>query len=558
VSRSPGSVEQEQDAYLLGWQALSRHLRRGFSWSGHERDTAFAGLGDGSFVDVSAISGLDVVDDGRTAVVLDLDLDGDLDVLRVGRGAPRLRCLLNRGEPHRGFVGLRLVGQGLMGDAIGARVTLSSEGSPEQHFVHRAGGGFLCQSGPWTLQASPVGQSALASVLWPDGKREDFPDLRSGRRYTLRQGTGEAQRFVPPGISSQWASEPVGPVHEPVRRGRLVAAAPLPVPSLLIRDQDGFRRRILGTRREVAALSDQPTLLHVFSVDCAVCVAALPGLADRAREWVSNGVAVIALSSDPASEQLRARGLLDKADWPGARGRIPEQSLRILDALGGYLSDSDLPMVSPSTYLFDGSGRLVALYQGRVDERQIQADLGLAAPWDPVRRQNFAGLRPGRWIMPPPEELGVGFARVLKRRGLRDAAQELEALAIQVRAFDMPGYLVELAMARWQQGQREEAVASMRQALALEAAVSSDERLAQWLRSLASMETLMGHDGQALELWQQLIEIRPQDYAAWVGQGVILHRLGREADYTALLKELESKAPEFAAQLKTMVKDETP
>jgi tetratricopeptide (TPR) repeat protein len=215
-------------------------------------------------------------------------------------------------------------------------------------------------------------------------------------------------------------------------------------------------------------------------------------------------------------------------------------------------------MVSPSTYLFDGSGRLVALYQGRVDEGQIQADLGLAAPWDPVRRQNFAGLRPGRWIMPPSEELGVGFARVLKRRGLREAAQELEALAIKVRAFDMPGYLVELARARWQQGQREQAVASMRQALVLEGAASSNERRVQWLRSLASMETLMGHDGQALELWEQLIGIRPQDYAAWVGQGVILHRLGREADYTALLKELESKAPQFAVQLKSMVKDEAP
>ncbi|HIG87449.1 MAG TPA: hypothetical protein EYQ25_10435 [Planctomycetes bacterium] len=558
MSHSPGSVEQEQDAYLLGWQALSRHLRRGFSWSGHERDTAFAGLGDGSFVDVSAISGLDVVDDGRTAVVLDLDLDGDLDVLRVGRGAPRLRCLLNRGEPHRGFVGLRLVGQGSMVDAIGARVTLICEGAPEQHFVRRAGGGFLCQAGPWTLLASALGQSARASVLWPDGKREEFSGLRSGRRYILRQGTGEAQRFVPPSLSSQWALGPVEPAHEPARRGRLVAAAPLPVPSLLIRDQDGLRRRILGTRREVAAPSDQPTLLHVFSVDCAVCVAALPGLAQRAREWSSNGVAVIALSSDPASEQLRARGLLDRSGWPGARGRIPEQSLRILDALGGYLSDSDLPMVSPSTYLFDGSGRLVALYQGRVDERQIQADLGLAAPWDPVRRQNFAGLRPGRWIMPPFEELGIGFARVLKRRGLPDSAQELEALAIKVRDFDMPGYLVELAMARWQQGQREQAVASMRQALALEGAARSNERRVQWLRSLASMETLMGHDGQALELWQQLIGIKPQDYAAWVGQGVILHRMGREADYTALLEELESKAPQFATQLKSLVKDEAP
>lgn len=539
---------------MLGWRALSRHLRRGLSWSGHERDTAFVGLGDGSFLDVSSISGLDLEDDGRSAVTLDLDLDGDLDVLRTGRGAPRLRCLLNQSEPHSGFIGIRLVGRGAMGDGIGARVELTAQDGAVSSWVRRAGSGFLAQEGPWTMSATPAGQAVVAKVLWPDGESQLFGDLMPGRRYVLRQASGKAQRFVPPGLSPLSDGEHSKEGSRSTVSGRLVASAPLPIPQLLIHDQDGTPRRILGARSNPVDRGGAPTLLHVFSVDCTPCVAGLPALAKSATRWVAGGVQVMALSLDPSSEQLRVEGLLQKTEWPGLRGRIPEQSLRILNALEGYLSDSDRPMVSPTTYMFDGSGRLVALYRGPLDEAQVEADFGLATAVDPVLRRGFAGLRPGRWVQSPVKEDGAGFISVLKLRGLGDAAKELEVLAFEVQDVHSAEALAEMARARWLQGQQEAARQLMTDALILDGQNGSPAGMRiEWLRSLASMETILEHDQRALKLWDQLLEVTPDDYEVWVGRGMVLHRMGKLADYSQLLGELTEKSPESAAQLLNLV-----
>lgn len=554
MSRSPRSARDDVAPYLLGWRALSSHLRQGFSWSGNERDTAFVGHGNGLFSDVSAISGLDVLDDGRAAVTLDLDLDGDLDVLRVGRGSPRLRCLENRGKPHGNFVGVRIVGMGSMQDGVGAKVTLTAADGQERSFVRRAGSGFLAQESPWTLVAMPRGGAVSGMVVWPDGTVEVFPDLIVGRRYILRQGTGKAQRFVPPS-SIVLAAELEDHGHER-SSSRVVASAPLPFPSLLILDQEGARRRVLGTKRKGAISQPQPTLLHVYSVDCVHCVKELPALSAAALTLGEQGVALLALSSDPAAEQLRAKGLLEKVHWPAARGRAPQQALRLLEAVGAYLGDDEGPLVLPASFLFDGDGRLVVLYKGAVSGAQLQADLGLAAALDPGNRRVFSGLRPGRWAMAPRGEEGQAFAGFLRSRGLVEGAKELEALIIEVQGMEQGTALVQVAQARWLQGRREDALVLMEKALGL--AGTPVEVRAEWLRSLASMEGLLHRNAAALEHWQASLVLDPGNDPARIGLGVALYRLGRLEAYGAILLDLSQRAPGLGAQLRRIVGDEGP
>ena len=52
-----------------------------YSHSGNERNQAFLNLGNGSFADVSGISGADSIADGRSFVFWDPDRDGRLDLL---------------------------------------------------------------------------------------------------------------------------------------------------------------------------------------------------------------------------------------------------------------------------------------------------------------------------------------------------------------------------------------------------------------------------------------------------------------------------------------------
>ena len=111
-----------------------------------------------------------------------------------------------------------------------------------------------------------------------------------------------------------------------------------------------------------------------------------------------------------------------------------------------------------------------------------------------------------------------------------------------------------MARARWLQGQREAARQLMVDALSLDEQSGGRSGLRiTWLRSLASMETILEHDQRALKLWDQLLEATPEDYGVWVGRGVVLHRMGKVVDYNQLLGELTEKAPEFAAQLVDLV-----
>ena len=88
----------------------------GRSFSGNERDKLFLNEGDGSFVDVSALSGADSANDGRAVLAFDADDDGDLDLfvhetqrerhglyrndLAIGTRGVKLRLRATSGHPE--------------------------------------------------------------------------------------------------------------------------------------------------------------------------------------------------------------------------------------------------------------------------------------------------------------------------------------------------------------------------------------------------------------------------------------------------------------------------
>src|SRR6185436_6095483 len=67
VLQSPDGASDPRESYDLGWRAVNRLSRQGWSWNGHERNVAFLNLGVASFADVSTLSGLDFDDEARAA-----------------------------------------------------------------------------------------------------------------------------------------------------------------------------------------------------------------------------------------------------------------------------------------------------------------------------------------------------------------------------------------------------------------------------------------------------------------------------------------------------------
>ena len=69
-----------------------------------ERHCCFLNTRGPVFANVSAVSGLDLIDDGRGLALVDWDHDGDLDAWISNRNAPRLRLLRNNSDTSNRFL----------------------------------------------------------------------------------------------------------------------------------------------------------------------------------------------------------------------------------------------------------------------------------------------------------------------------------------------------------------------------------------------------------------------------------------------------------------------
>jgi len=159
------------------------------SFSGRERNRFFLSQQGKSFLDLSYLSGLDSVLDGRAFAYSDMDRDGDQDLILVSRNAPILRIfennLVEAGRNH--WVGLKLAGNGMNSnrDAIGSRVESACKG--RRWLRHLSGGeGFSTQNSKTLhLGLGDCKQVETLSVTWPNGKKRYFKNVAVGRVYAV-------------------------------------------------------------------------------------------------------------------------------------------------------------------------------------------------------------------------------------------------------------------------------------------------------------------------------------------------------------------------------------
>src|SRR2546426_801604 len=83
----------------------------GMSLNGYERKNLFRNLDGKRFEDVGFLTGADLLEDGRGVAAIDIDNDGDLDLVIENYLQP-VRLLVNRGTPGNHWLELKLVGAG--------------------------------------------------------------------------------------------------------------------------------------------------------------------------------------------------------------------------------------------------------------------------------------------------------------------------------------------------------------------------------------------------------------------------------------------------------------
>lgn len=168
------------------------------SLNGNERDrlwrnvTGDAPAGEGGaggasapeFVDFGYLAGADRIEDGRAAAAIDIEGDGDLDIL-LQSFERDVVLLVNQGAPASRWIEARLRGTASNRDAIGARVTVEAGGRRQVREVVSTAGYLAGQS---RLVHFGLGDAATIDrlvVRWPSGRETILESVAADRRLEL-------------------------------------------------------------------------------------------------------------------------------------------------------------------------------------------------------------------------------------------------------------------------------------------------------------------------------------------------------------------------------------
>lgn len=517
MSRSPVAADAEsKDDYVEAIAELERLEAEGKSFSGRERHCAFLNTGDGTFANVSAVSGLDFADDGRAVAYVDWDRDGDLDLWFANRTGPQLRYLRNDTPSDHRFLSLRLRGTRSNRDAVGARVTLRLAGGGVAVRTVRAGHGFLGQSSKdLHFGLGSAGEIDALEVRWPGGEREPFAVPALDAHYLLVEGAGVPEADVRPG-SAPDALEPAElPNAKPVSAGRTFLAGRPRLPSLTYRGFEG---------QEVEFAARGPALVNLWATWCLPCRAEL-------REWAAElddaGLHVLLLSVDGMDPErgtaspAEVRATLREFGVTFDAGMATAELLDKLQLLHDGLFERHLSLPVPTTFLVDETGRVAAVYRGRTDVRQIESDLrSLALP--PVERRVLASPLRGRWRLSPQGPRSLDLAQSFQAAGHADDAIGYlrDALARDPGDAAVRARLVNLLT---RAGRADEALEVS------SAAARTEPRSAEAQANLAQTLAAGGRTDEAIEAYRAALALDSEHLRSLVNLGMLLHQQGDRA-----------------------------
>ena len=327
---------------------LQRHnsqmFAEGRSFSGNERDKLWLNGGDGTWLDLSDLSGCDSANDGRGVIAC--DFDGDMDVDLFVHELQRERHALYRNELgtlYGGAIKLRLRATTGQYEAIGATVTVTPEdGAPAALPMSRGAGFVSCQPPELVFGLGPDADEATVHVRWPGGG-EDTYTVAAGARVTLTEG-GEATPF----------GAPRGLLPDPLPVGLKLQVGDV-VPALSVADAGGAPATL-----DPAALADgKPLYLNLWASYCGPCVAELPLLQAK---HTAGDARVVALSMDGPNKQATAAELLVD------RG-VSFPTFYLGAGAPGVNAVVDLERLPlPTTLVLDPDGRITEVIRGPLPE----------------------------------------------------------------------------------------------------------------------------------------------------------------------------------------------
>ncbi len=384
VANSPDAARASKE-YEQGWNAINELIRSDGTWSGYERNVFYANNRDGTFSDVSAVLGLDFVEDSRSFVLADFDRDGRLEVALKNRNAPQLRLLKNVAENLPPSISFCLRGTKSNRDAIGSAVTIETNAGRQTRML-QAGSGFLSQpSKDVFFGLGDTTGPVHASIRWPSGLVQELRDLPLNHRIWVEEGSE-------PSLMEPFRKSAPRPAR--VAPARLVETESLPtqVETWLLTPiaAPGFSLPdITGAVHSLSSLRGKAVLLNFWTTQSPQCVGDLKTLEKVQSRWAAQGLQLLALNVDesatasPQRGDLRAFARDQKFSFPILSG--PEDTVAVYNILFRQMFDRHRDLSLPTSFLIDAKGYIVKVYQGPIDPDHVEKDFRSIPTTDPQR-----------------------------------------------------------------------------------------------------------------------------------------------------------------------------
>jgi Flp pilus assembly protein TadD/peroxiredoxin len=544
VARSP-LTRVKNTSYDDAWRAINQLLIHG-SIASRQRNVFLRNDGHGGFDDVSGTVGLDLDQDGRSFAVLDIDRDGDGDVVvMAARQSPQLRVFQNDFSSKAAALSIRLVGSASNRDAIGARVVVETDRMRRMKIV-QAGSGFLSQHSKELVFGLGDSQRVVKlTIAWPSGATQTFADVPLNTRVRLVEGQAFdhaplAAKSAPrtagatAGSSTSTAAAP-----EPSRHATWLFE-PFPAPDFSLQDLD-------AQTRSLASLRGRPAVLLFWSDPGASSGRttrsreALETLARGSDAMIQAGVSALAIALDAPADRSRLPAAAASSSLPVA---VASQEMGLSYAiLNRHLFMNRQDMRLPTAFLLDGEGNVVKAYRDRVDVSTILRDAatieaGLA------ERLTRAIPFPGTFHAPLPLRNYLPYGRGLLDQGLEAAG--VVALERAAQADPTAPTLYRLGTLLAKSGEARRAQSAFERALALE------PNLAEANNDLGALLAQGGDVPAAIARFRAALASTPDYPDALNNLGYALLLSGRDEEARALYEKAIALQPDFPEALNNL------
>jgi len=553
--------------YELGWNAINELIRSDASWNGYERNVFYVNNHDGTFSDVSGISGLDFPDDSRSFALADVDHDGRLEVVLKNRNGPQLRILRNAMKDIGNSIAFRLRGKKSNRDAIGAVVTVEADGHRQTKYL-QAGSGFLSQHTKELFFGIGKTQGAVrATIRWPSGLTRVFEHVPANRRIELEEGSEDfaAKPFASAPASYTRASDPQKPEALP-SSVKTWLIEPLSAPEFSLPD-------LAGNIRDLRSFRGGYVLLHFWVTASPACGEQLRLLQKFKSTLASSGLRILGINVEDPSDVAVVRSFVAKEgiSFPILLGT--QEIAGIYNIIYRYLFDRRRDLALPTSLLVNADGMIVKVYQGPVNPERLADDMKSMAespaarmrralPFegtlyqDEFQRNDFtygvamfqrgyleqAAASFQQVIAAKPQEpeayynLGTLY---LRKNALPDARRYLEQ-TVKLRP-DYPEAWNNLGMIAAQEGQSDEAIRNFKQSLLLRPGYVTA------LLNIGNLYRRQGAVEEAEKLLSRALQLEPDDPETNYSLGMLYARqdqLERASNYLEKAVNLRPDYPD--------------